>query len=289
VEEETGVRNVTLTSRGYEVYRGFRIFAPLLHTQGTDEIPHRKVAFIYSRLNFHCPRKFKWGSPERLDQLYEYIDGVLAKDRLVQNKYEQAEICYDHVWEAPDAKTPVVQISSEMLIACMLGEFPIECPIDTVFRIRSFKGGAFIPSELHAEMISRGVVEAYHNALDARIRDGRPVKVTMAQVVKPPVKETGRGVTALPYGPLAGPHANLQAAEAQGEKAHYRRSEALQVREQVVDTSELENGYVQVITAAKAADVEYLIRRVYDGQGEIVSVSTSYQFEGPWQSVESAA
>jgi len=248
------------------VYKGYRLWC--MRNDGKQVAAH----YIYKHFNYHLPRKFQWSDFSDKHGLVRYIDALLDKDALVYREIESEGLANGQVYDDPPRDVPVQQISPQLLLACLLGEYPIECPSDVTLHVRPIKGKYYQLDRLKAEMVQTGVLDAYYEALEQRRRHGLPLRTPK-----------GLGVTEGKDGkPLAVEHPynqpgfNLAAAADQG-MAQPVQQQPASMPERTI-SSRLIHDCCEIITYNE----QIYIRRIVSGQGQVLLVSTAPTVEGPW-------
>lgn len=257
-----------------QFYRGYRVYTG----KHEGSLFQRKCVYNFKSVNFHMPRSFTWLNDSEVE-LFAYIDALVDKRTLDAAKYEKAELVKDAIYsDAPESKRPQVSLSPEMIVAVILGEMPIDCPIDALINFRSTSEGRYTPTRIVAELVSTGIVPAYYEGLLDFIENGRPILLQERLEGVSPEHKHERGM-------LGTPATNLVEAEKQGKGTVIplgKNWKAPPYTEETVSTQEVGKGEVEVITLATAVgQPSYFVKRLYRDD-KLKSAKTSWHVDGPW-------
>jgi len=246
-------------------YRGYRIYRKC-----PDK--GRPVHFNFKTVNYHLPRRFVWlgGGDEELNS---YIDSLVERRKLDSSKFEDGGLVVELAYVDPPKSSPMVTIQPEMLVAIILGEIPIECPIDTVLKFRSSPSGRYVPDRIIAELASNGIIDAYYAGLQQFIETGRPIALHEHLDGVKPTKYDQRV-----EGP---PCINLIEAEKQGKGTVVDRPPASPPEEETVDPVGRPDGSTEVVSLV-IVEPPYYVKRRFDSDGALLRAWTAWSVEGPW-------
>ena len=248
-------------------YRGYRIYLP-------NKDRGRPVLYNFRTVNYHLPRRFLWlgGGDEELNS---YVDSLVERRMLEARRFEEAGLAVEHTYAEAPKDNPTVTIQPEMLVAIILGEIPIDCPIDTVLKFRCSPSGRYVPDRIIAELASHGIIDAYYAGLPQYIETGRPIALH-EHLEGIEVRKNAKTIE----GTLG---INLHEAEKQGKGTRAEVTQAPQapVVEEMVDTIVLPNGGTEVISVV-LSEPQYFVKRRYATDGTRLQAATAWTAEGPW-------
>lgn len=247
------------------VYRGYRVY------------PGEKgctATFIYSSINYHLPRKFKFSAEAGIADLHRYIDALVDRRSLEIKKYEGEDLAYAQEYEDPPAEVPIIRISPELLISVLLGEYPLDVPIHSKLQMKGTGGGKFVPDYLPAELADAGLLDAYYEGLRDFIEQGKPYTLReKLRPLEPNVSMPANGFR---------PSESLLAAEQQGKGEVVEAPKPQPPTETPIESHAL-GDCVEALCAIESSDNDpYFVRRIFTAQGACIYTATSWSLDGPW-------
>lgn len=244
----------------YRHYKGYRI--PGIGGK------KRKVEYSIKYANFFLPRGFVWVTNSDSD-LEDYIDALVNKKQLLASQYEEQGCAIDHVYvEEPPSE--VLKLSSQLIMAFLRGEFPLEVALGTRIRITDPERlGRMVTHTIDCGAAEQGVLEYYKQAILDRARTGKALWLEDRIPGLRPIKAAI---------PADREDYNLAAAEEHGVPCVTAAPDPPQ--EETISTRQI-GEHTQVISVA-LAEQPYFVRRIFRPDGVLVGVATAWSAEGPW-------
>ena len=150
----------------FRYYRGYRC------TQKGDGL---LVRLLYKHCNFWMPRRFFW-IDKNWAELARYINALSEKRTTDARVFEDAGLAVDHIYEPPPAKTKIVRISPQRLLAVLRGEDVLEMPSDYRLIIDDARNRKQTINNAMGDIISDGeVLTAHIEQLKDMLGAGYPV------------------------------------------------------------------------------------------------------------------
>ncbi|NEN87914.1 MAG: hypothetical protein F6K48_02930 [Okeania sp. SIO3H1] len=232
----------------------------------------RYVRYLFKLVNPHMPRSFVWKSQSDVE-LYKYIDDLYDRSQVPTGLVEQQGIASGHSYVDQPEQMHCIAISKEMLLAVLLGEFPLEVPMNSYFRVRENRGKV-APDQIASELADSGLQEAFHQAILKWVEEGKPLNIRDHI-------DWDKAKGFLRHGPSF----KLEAAQAAGIQPSLEVGDAHKpppAHESVI-SSKGDNIALEVISLVTTeGHPSYFIRREYHNN-QLRAASTSWSIKGPWE------
>lgn len=249
-------------------YKGYRLWCAKKSERTV------KAQYLYRHFNFHLPRSFVWADAHDRAGLVRYIDALILKDALLIKSIEKEGFASEQTYDdPPEGDVKVQQISPQLLLSCLLGEYPIECPSDVTLHIRPIGGKFYQMDMLKAELVQAGVLDTYYENIAQRTGAGLLVRTPENM----PVTEGKDGKVLGADHHLNQPGFNLAAAADQGMRPE-APPQPQAAPERTVSVCPI-NDCCEVVTT----NGQFYIRRIMTATGHLLSMAVSNSAEGPWQ------
>jgi len=136
-----------------------------------------------------------------------------------------------------------------------------------------------LPTKFMAELADVGLIDAYNDALEAKIQRGEPVRADLVECADEDGSELPTTVWS---GKYASPGANLRLAAEQGHS-----TPPPPATERMLSTTPLAGNAAEIITLCEQSErgghkTAYFVRRIVTAQGVILYSGTAWSLKGPW-------
>jgi hypothetical protein len=261
------------------MYQGF-MFYPEVTKSGK-----RLVKYFHPRLNPHLPRRFSWTGDTA--SLEKYITALNADDRVALKFFDQEGLASDHTYIDTEENGPTINLSPEMMCAILLGEFPVSVPATAIIRVRNATT-RFCATEFLAMMAEKGVIANWEEHV---ARCAAKYQHLWKQYPLPGLPDTSNQNASISNGRYANPANNFIAAGMDPDDWFKDDQDdspmPLAADEKIVSVDHHATGCTMITKVVNGKT--YYLRREFDLDDSLRSLSSSWDPAGPWAIVDTEA